>query len=112
MAKPESRSASDSENVQSVTSIGVNPERERRARMIKYTISMTVRVICLILGMVVHGWLQWIFFAAAIFLPYIAVVIANDVKTHHEDKATVVDAPVLRLDAKDIKIVEKISSDD
>ena len=46
-----------------------------------------------------------VFFAAAIFLPYIAVVIANDVKHETEQKATVVDAPVLRLEAKDFTIV-------
>jgi predicted tellurium resistance membrane protein TerC len=107
MAKPLSNSGVNDAKVQSVTSIGVNPERERRARMIKYTISMTVRVACLIIGMVVHGWIQWVFFAAAIFLPYVAVVIANDVRHQHEDKATVVEAPVLKLEASDFKIVER-----
>lgn len=105
MPKPKRLSAGGSESVQSVTSIGVNPERERRDRMIKYTVSMTVRVVCLILGMVVTGWLQWLFFAAAIFLPYIAVIIANDVRHHPEQKATAVDAPMLRLEAKDFTIV-------
>lgn len=105
MSKAKRSSSVDSESVQSVTSIGVNPEHERRSRMIKYTVSMTVRVLCLVLGMVVTGWLQWVFFAAAIFLPYIAVVIANDVKHETEQKATVVDAPVLRLEAKDFTIV-------
>lgn len=62
---------------QSVTSLGQSPEDERKARMIKYTIAMTVRVICLILGMVVQGWLMWVMFAGAILLPYFAVVIAN-----------------------------------
>jgi hypothetical protein len=62
---------------QSVTSIGQSPEDERKSRMIKYTIAMTVRVICLILGMVVQGWLMWVMFAGAILLPYFAVVIAN-----------------------------------
>jgi hypothetical protein len=62
---------------QSVTSIGQSPEAERRSRMIKYTIAMSVRVICLILGMVVQGWLMWVMFAGAILLPYFAVIIAN-----------------------------------
>lgn len=62
---------------QSVTSLGQSPEDERKARMIKYTIAMSVRVLCLILGMVVQGWLMWVMFAGAILLPYFAVVIAN-----------------------------------
>ena len=105
MPKPKRFSTGGAESVQSVTSSGVNPERERRDRMIKYTVSMTVRVVCLILGMVVTGWLQWLFFAAAIFLAYIAVIIANDVRHQPEQKATAVDAPILRLEAKDFTIV-------
>jgi hypothetical protein len=38
---------------------------------------MTIRVICIVLAMVVQGWLMWVFFAGAILLPYFAVVIAN-----------------------------------
>lgn len=38
---------------------------------------MTIRVVCIVLAMVVQGWLMWVFFAGAILLPYFAVVIAN-----------------------------------
>jgi hypothetical protein len=40
---------------------------------------MGIRVACFILMFVVqpYGWYTWIFGAGAIFLPYIAVVIAN-----------------------------------
>lgn len=62
---------------QSLTSIAQSPEDERRSRMLKYTLAMTIRVICIILAMVVQGWLMWVFFAGAILLPYFAVVIAN-----------------------------------
>jgi hypothetical protein len=64
---------------QSVTSIEVSPEAERRGRMIKYTAAMSIRVVCIILAVMVQGWLMWVFFAGAIFLPYFAVVIANAV---------------------------------
>jgi hypothetical protein len=47
--------------------------------MIKYTAAMSIRVICIILAVMVQGWLMWVFFAGAIFLPYFAVVIANAV---------------------------------
>ena len=40
---------------------------------------MAVRVVCFILMVVItpYGWYTWVFGAAAIFLPYIAVVLAN-----------------------------------
>ena len=62
---------------QSVTSLDISPEQERRSRFVKYAIAMTVRVICLLLGVVVKGWFMWVCFAGAILLPYFAVVIAN-----------------------------------
>lgn len=46
-------------------------------RMIKYSISMGIRIVCILLVFVVTGWLQWIFIAGAVFLPYFAVVLAN-----------------------------------
>jgi hypothetical protein len=45
--------------------------------MIKYTAAMSIRVVCIILAVMVQGWLMWVFFAGAVFLPYFAVVIAN-----------------------------------
>jgi len=63
---------------QSVTSIGASPEAERKARFIKYTIAMVIRVICIVLAVAVPiSWLTIIFVAGAVFLPYFAVVIAN-----------------------------------
>ena len=50
---------------------------EQHSRVLKYTISMSVRLACFIAAFFVHGWLQWVFLAGAIVLPYIAVVIAN-----------------------------------
>jgi predicted tellurium resistance membrane protein TerC len=63
---------------QSVTSIQVSPEEERRSRFIKYIVAMVVRVICIVLAVVIPvGWLTFVFVAGAVFLPYFAVVIAN-----------------------------------
>ena len=40
---------------------------------------MGIRILCFILMVVItpYGWYTWVFGAAAIFLPYIAVVTAN-----------------------------------
>jgi hypothetical protein len=45
--------------------------------MLKYTLAMTIRVVCIVAAMFVEGWLMWLAFAGAIFLPYFAVVLAN-----------------------------------
>ena len=48
-----------------------------RERMIKYALAMGIRMVCLILIFVVDGWFKLIAVAGAVFLPWIAVVIAN-----------------------------------
>jgi hypothetical protein len=45
--------------------------------MLKYTLAMTIRVVCIVVAIFVEGWLMWLAFAGAIFLPYFAVVLAN-----------------------------------
>ncbi|GAA2459861.1 DUF3099 domain-containing protein [Agromyces soli] len=62
---------------QSITSLPPSPDQERRARMLKYTIAMTIRVGCIFAMLFVQGWWMAIFAAGAIFLPYVAVVLAN-----------------------------------
>lgn len=65
---------------QPVTSLPQSPDEERRGRMLKYSIAMGVRMICVILAFSIPFWWRWIFVAAALILPYIAVVIANTVR--------------------------------
>ncbi len=62
---------------QSITTVSESPDDERKSRMLKYTLAMTIRVICIVVAMFVEGWLMWLAFAGAIFLPYFAVVLAN-----------------------------------
>ncbi|MBM7830520.1 hypothetical protein JOE59_001225 [Agromyces cerinus] len=62
---------------QSITTLPPSPEAERRARMIKYSIAMSIRVLCVIGLLFARGWWLAVFAAGAIFLPYFAVVIAN-----------------------------------
>jgi len=45
--------------------------------MVRYTVAMSVRMVCIVLGVFTQGVFMWIFFALAIFLPYFAVVLAN-----------------------------------
>jgi len=86
---------------QSVTSIQVSPEAERRSRFIKYTIAMVIRVVCLILAVALPlGWLTWLFVAGAVFLPYFAVVIANaQGQGSTSSKSKAAEAPTISISA-------------
>ncbi|MGK9146935.1 DUF3099 domain-containing protein [Plantibacter flavus] len=62
---------------QSITSLPPSPDQERRQRIIKYSITMGVRLLCLAALPFVHGWWMFAVAAGAIFLPYVAVILAN-----------------------------------
>ena len=81
---------------QSITTLGDSPELERKSRMVKYTVAMTIRVICIIAAIFVEGWLMWLAFAGAIFLPYFAVIIANaqGSKSGQLSEVTVIAKPI------------------
>lgn len=66
-----------SHDVQSATSLRSSPLADRRSRMRKYTIAMSIRTVCLILLVVVPDWWRYVFGVGAVVLPYIAVVLAN-----------------------------------
>jgi hypothetical protein len=49
-----------------------------RGRERRYLISMGIRTLCFLLAVAFMGhWIMWFFLAASIFLPYVAVVLAN-----------------------------------
>lgn len=77
---------------------------EMRARMIRYTVSMSIRLVCFILIFVVpYGWLSWVMIAGAVFLPYFAVVVANggsDTSNIRHSDALIDRAPVREIEAK------------
>ena len=62
---------------QSITSLPPSPEEDRRARMIKYSIAMGIRMVCILLMLFVQGWWLLVCAIGAITLPYFAVVFAN-----------------------------------
>ena len=65
-----------------VTSLPTAPRDEERSRVRTYTITMSIRMLCFLLTVIVtpYSWYTWVFAAGAIFLPYIAVVMANAVQ--------------------------------
>ena len=50
-------------------------ELSRRVRL--YSIAMAFRMACFLSMVFVEGWLRWTLLAFAVFLPYVAVVLAN-----------------------------------
>jgi hypothetical protein len=63
----------------SITEIPLSPERDRHLRMARYSIAMGIRVICIVACLFAPGWWLLIPATGAVFLPYVAVVIANNV---------------------------------
>nr|WP_294694259.1 DUF3099 domain-containing protein [uncultured Friedmanniella sp.] len=50
---------------------------ELSRRVKRYTIAMAFRMACFLSMVFVEGWLRWTLLAFAVFLPYVAVVLAN-----------------------------------
>jgi hypothetical protein len=45
----------------------------------RYLLSMLIRTACFVAAVVIDSWVRWVFLAGALFLPYVAVVMANAV---------------------------------
>jgi hypothetical protein len=60
---------------------------ELSSRMWRYGIAMAFRLACFVGIVFVDGWLRWMLLAFAVFLPYVAVLMANqaDERTVHQD---------------------------
>ena len=63
--------------VHSITDADEARSAEQHSRIVKYTVSMSVRLACFIGAFFTSGPLQWVLLAGAVVLPYFAVIIAN-----------------------------------
>ncbi|MCC9174678.1 DUF3099 domain-containing protein [Arthrobacter sp. zg-Y179] len=96
------RDTNRGESVPRITDAPSPHTDEMRARMIKYSVSMGIRVVCLFLMFFVHGWLLWVVIAGAVVLPYFAVIIANggsDTRLMTASDAMIDSPPATALDA-------------
>ena len=64
---------------QSITSLPRSPDDDRHSRMLRYSVTMGIRVVCIALCLFVQGWWLLVCAIGAVVLPYIAVVLANSV---------------------------------
>lgn len=60
-----------------ITSLRVSPEEDRQHRIVMYTVTMGIRVVCVFGAFFAPGWWGLLCLLGAVVLPYIAVVLAN-----------------------------------
>jgi len=61
----------------SITAARRSRSEDIRGREVRYVLSMLARTACFVGAVFTDGVLRWVLVAAALFLPYIAVVLAN-----------------------------------
>ena len=63
--------------VHQITDAGVSLSDDQVGRTRKYLWSMALRTVCFVGAVIAPSPWRWIMVAAALFLPYVAVVVAN-----------------------------------
>lgn len=63
--------------VHSITSAAPGHSVDMHQRMVRYAVAMGIRMVCIIAIFFLDGWFKLIAVAGAVFLPWVAVVIAN-----------------------------------
>ena len=97
-----SRKLDDTPEVFSITGAQTSLTEDQSARTRRYLFSMLVRTACFVGAVVAQGWLRWVLIAGAVFLPYIAVVVANAGRENARVPQST--QPVARLSADRIPI--------
>jgi hypothetical protein len=69
--------AKDEDDVYDITSAQKSLSTDQPGRQRRYFISMMVRTACFILTVILPSPFRWVALAGAVFLPYVAVVVAN-----------------------------------
>lgn len=84
------------EQVYSVTAADYGHAVDLHSREVRYLISMGIRTACFVIAVVTSGWVRYIAFAAAVVLPYFAVVAANAARRRSGTEPTPVTPPTPR----------------
>ena len=80
-------------NFSVITDARIATSEEMAGRVKRYSITMAFRTACFIAMIFVPGAGRWILFACAVFLPYIAVILANQAHQRSSDRAVGTPAP-------------------
>ncbi|MGP0221270.1 DUF3099 domain-containing protein [Paenarthrobacter sp. NCHU4564] len=88
--------------IHSITDAAAAHSEDMRERMIKYAVAMGIRMVCIVLIFVVDGWFKIIAVAGAVFLPWVAVVIANGSDKAEDHSESLLDyVPVAEIEGSD-----------
>ena len=90
------------QNFSVITDARVSTSEEMAGRMKRYSITMAFRTACFIAMIFAPGVWRWILFACAVFLPYIAVLLAN--QAHQRGMTTRVGETPAPDDAKQLTV--------
>ena len=82
---------------------------EQTGRTRRYLISMGIRTICVVAAIVVPGWPRLVLIAAAVALPYLAVVIANGGRENDEiGDLGVRPAPIPQIESSSAHVISGV----
>ncbi len=90
---PEDERSSEDPEVHSITTAAEAHSVDMHRRMVRYATAMGIRVVCIALLFFLDGWLKLVAIAGAVFLPWIAVVIANSQDRADTSSDGLLDAP-------------------
>jgi hypothetical protein len=110
-----SKQSDEKPEVLSITDVPESHTDEMHRRMVKYTLAMGIRLACLLLFFFIDSWFRWFFVAGAVFLPWIAVIIANggSDKSHLTHSTALLDqAPMPELEAPSTSVNGGAGDDD
>ncbi|MBC7290042.1 MAG: DUF3099 domain-containing protein [Actinotalea sp.] len=79
------------DEVHRITSARASLHDDIAARNKRYMLQMSTRVACFVGAVALDHWTRWILVAGAVFLPYVAVVIANAGREKATDPGTYVE---------------------
>src|SRR5215475_10873578 len=71
------RHATEDEQVVIVTDAAPGHSEDLNSRIVRYAWMMSIRIVCFVLAVLTPSPWRWLFVVGAIFLPYVAVVMAN-----------------------------------
>ncbi|WP_422936604.1 DUF3099 domain-containing protein [Sinomonas sp. P47F7] len=91
--EPEEDRTSEDPEVHSITTAAPGHSEDMHRRMVRYATAMGIRMVCIILLFVVDGWFKLLAAIGAVFLPWVAVVIANAQTKADSESDSLIDAP-------------------
>ncbi|MBG0739620.1 DUF3099 domain-containing protein [Paeniglutamicibacter antarcticus] len=108
------RTHTGSADVHNITDAPIAHSDDMHRRMVKYSLAMGIRLVCLFLIFVLPGWFKIIAIVGAVALPWFAVIIANGGSdTVNEHAVSLLDqAPLGELEAPGPRTAEGTDAGD